>query len=59
MRVVDLCKLLASYEEGIDTEILLVSALLHDIARISEDQDLTGETDHAALGAQKAGDILK
>jgi uncharacterized protein len=58
-RVVDLCGILANSEDGADMEILLVSALLHDIARVNEDQDLTGETDHAALGAQKAGDILK
>lgn len=59
MRVVDLCGMLAEYEEGVDSEILLVSALLHDIARVKEDKDTTGSIDHAILGAKMAGNILR
>ena len=47
------------YEEGVDSEILLVSALLHDIARVKEDKDTTGSIDHAILGAKMAGNILR
>lgn len=59
MRVVDLCEMLAGYEEEVDKEILMVSALLHDIARVEEDTDTTGSVDHAAAGAGKAGVILR
>lgn len=59
MRVVDLCKILSRYEEGVDGEILLVSALLHDISRVEEDTDTTGKIDHAVVGAEKAGEILR
>jgi uncharacterized protein len=59
MRVAGLCEMLAGYEDGADMEILLVSALLHDIARIKEDRDLTGRTNHAAIGAETAGDVLR
>ena len=59
MRVYDLCRLLAAGEKDTDMEILLVSALLHDIARVEEDGDNTGMTDHAILGAEKAGKLLE
>ena len=39
-------------------DILKTSALLHDIARVKEDEDDTGMTDHAILGAEMAGKIL-
>lgn len=58
MRVVDLCEMLAAFEKDVDTEILLISALLHDIARVEEDTDTTGSIDHAVLGSEKAGIIL-
>lgn len=58
-RVYNLCLLLAKYEEDVDLEILIPSALLHDIARVEESQDKTGEIDHAVLGSVIAEDILK
>lgn len=58
MRVVDLCKMIAVHETNVDMEILLVSAYLHDIARVKEDRDVTGETDHSVLGAKMSADIL-
>ncbi len=58
MRVVDLCKMIAADEKNVDMEILLVSAYLHDIARVKEDQDVTGRTDHSILGAKMSADIL-
>lgn len=58
-RVYTLCLLLAKYEKDVDLEILIPSALLHDIARVEESQDKTGEIDHAALGSVIAEDILR
>ncbi len=45
--------------ENIDLDILKASALLHDIARVKEDQDPTGKTDHAILSSEMALPILK
>lgn len=45
--------------EDIDLDVLKAAALLHDIARIKEDNDSTGNTDHAVLGAEIAKSILK
>ena len=42
----------------VDVEILRVSSLLHDIAKVQEEQDNTGSTDHAFLGAEMAKQIL-
>lgn len=58
-RVYNLCLLIAKYEKDIDLEILIPSALLHDIARVEESQDKTGEIDHAVLGSVIAEDILR
>jgi uncharacterized protein len=58
-RVYNLCLLLAKYEKDVDLEILIPSALLHDIARVEESQDKTGKIDHAVLGSIMAEDILR
>lgn len=58
-RVYNLCVLLAKYEKNVDLEILIPSALLHDIARVEESQDKTGEIDHAVLGSAMVADILR
>jgi len=58
-RVYRLCKYLAQYEENVNVDVLLISALLHDIARVKESNDNTGEIDHAVLGSQMAAEILK
>ena len=59
MRVYNLCLYLAKDETDIDIDILKTAALLHDIARVKEDEDDTGMTDHAILGAEMTGNILK
>lgn len=59
MRVYNLCMILAMYEENVDLDVLIPAALLHDIARVEEIEDKTGKTDHAVLGSELAGDILK
>lgn len=59
MRVHDLCMHLAKDEPQVDIDILEAAVLLHDIARIKEANDNTGNTDHAVLGAEMAEDILK
>jgi len=58
-RVYNLCLLIAKYEKDVDLEVLIPSALLHDIARVEESKDKTGELDHAILGSQIAEDILR
>lgn len=58
IRVYRLSKYLAQFEENINMDILISSALLHDIARVEEDTDKTGTIDHAILGADMAEDIL-
>jgi uncharacterized protein len=60
-RVYNLCIYLAKQKkkEIIDLDVLKTSALLHDIARVEEDNDKTRKIDHAILGAEISKDILK
>jgi len=58
LRVYKLCLLISESEDNVDFEILVPAALLHDIARVEESQDQTGETDHAVLGSEMAEEIL-
>jgi len=58
MRVYNLCLHLAKGEK-VDLEVLKAAALLHDVARVKEDSDNSGKTDHALLGAKMAKSILK
>jgi len=58
IRVYQNCLYLASEEKEAEPDILVPAALLHDIARRQEDEDPTGEIDHAVLGAEMAGEIL-
>jgi uncharacterized protein len=58
MRVYNLALYLAKNTD-VDLEVLQASALLHDIARVKEDNDHTGKTDHAILGAKLSVPILK
>ncbi len=46
-------------DDEVEKEVLLPAALLHDIARVEEDEDETGEVDHALLGAERSEKILK
>jgi uncharacterized protein len=59
MRVYNLCLFLAKHEENVEIDVLAPAALLHDIARVKEDSDKSGQTDHAVLGAEMAGEILR
>lgn len=58
MRVYNLC-LHIGEGENIDWDVLKASALLHDIARIKEDNDSSGEIDHALSSSEMASPILK
>lgn len=58
-RVYRLCLKLAEKETNVDVEVLELASLLHDIARVREDTDDTGMTDHAVLGAAMAEPILR
>ncbi len=59
MRVYNMCLHLSKDEPDVDLDILKASALLHDIARVKEDKDDSGNIDHAILGAEMAKNILK
>jgi len=59
MRVYNLCKLIAKSHDHVDMEVLEPAALLHDIARTIESNDQTGTCDHALLGSEMAGDLLR
>ena len=58
LRVYNLCLRLAKNELDIDLDILKTAALLHDIARVKEDKDDSGNIDHAILGAEMAEGVL-
>ncbi len=58
-RVLQNAKLIARRMKGVDVEVLELSVLLHDIARMKEDEDKTGSIDHALLGAEMAANILR
>ena len=59
MRVHRLCLLLAKDEPNVNLDVLRTAALLHDIGRVREDQDNSGNMDHASLSANIAETILK
>ncbi|MGV8981682.1 HD domain-containing protein [Clostridium sp.] len=59
MRVHNMCVFLSKYEENVNLDILIPAALLHDIARVIESQNKTGEIDHAVLGGSMAEEILR
>ena len=58
-RVHRFCLYLAQYESSINLDVLNVAALLHDIAKVKEDLDNSGKTDHALLGSEMAKNILE
>lgn len=58
MRVYNLSLHLAE-NENVDLDVLKASALLHDIARVKEDNDPTGNTDHAILSSKMVVPILR
>ncbi|MBU4332300.1 HD domain-containing protein [Patescibacteria group bacterium] len=58
MRVYNLCLRLAKNQD-IDLDVLKAAALLHDIARVKEDDDPSGNTDHAILSSEMAVPILQ
>jgi uncharacterized protein len=59
MRVYHTAMLIASDHSNVDMDVLKTSVLLHDIARVKEDADNTGNIDHAILGAIMAKEILE
>ena len=59
VRVYNLCMLIAKSEKDVDLEILIPAVWLHDIARVVESNDKTGDIDHAILGSEIGEDILR
>lgn len=51
--------LLIGKEQNVDLDVLRAATLLHDIAGVKEQNDPTGKTDHAVLGAEMARPILE
>ncbi|WP_432666524.1 HD domain-containing protein [Wukongibacter baidiensis] len=58
-RVCNLGMSIAKSEKQVDMDVLVPAILLHDIARVKEDRDATGSTNHAVLGSEMAGSILR
>lgn len=58
-RVYQLALEIAAHYSEVDYGILIPAVLLHDIGRRHEDQDPTGQIDHAKLGAAMAREILE
>jgi uncharacterized protein len=59
MRVYNLALYISKEESGVDQEVLRAAVLLHDIGSAEEINDLTGQTDHAVVGAKMAQPILE
>lgn len=59
LRVYNLALTIAKSEKDVDLEILSAGALLHDIGAAKESNDPSGATDHAVVGAEMAGPILR
>lgn len=59
LRVYKTCLEIAETEDNVDMDVLVPSALLHDIARVRESEDTSGTIDHSLLGAEMAGTFLK
>lgn len=59
LRVYNMCIELAKSYPKADLEIIKYAALLHDIGGQKEIQDKSGKTDHALVGAEMAGPILR
>lgn len=58
MRVYNLSLSIAK-DMDVDLDVLQAAALLHDIGRVKEDTDPSGQTDHALVSAEMASPILK
>ncbi|BAL80826.1 HD domain-containing protein [Caldisericum exile] len=59
LRVLNLALKIVEHYPEVDLEVLKVSCILHDIARVREDADPTHTIDHAELGAEMSKEILK
>ncbi len=59
MRVYNMALAIAKHEKKVDLDILKMATLLHDIARVKEDDDKTGNTCHAEESAKMCVPILK
>jgi uncharacterized protein len=58
-RVYRIAEAIAKEEAGVDREILLAATLLHDIGVVREQDDPSGQTDHALESAKMARPILE
>lgn len=58
-RVYNNCLRIAKTEKNVDIDVLQVATLLHEIARVKEDNCQDRSIDHAILESEMAIDILK
>jgi len=58
-RVYNMALRIAKEEKNVDLDVLKSAILLHDIARVKEDNDKTGKIDHAIESAKMAKSILE
>lgn len=59
MRVYDMCLKLSKGLQDVDSEVIRLAALLHDISGVAELKDKSGKVCHAKLSAKMAEKILK
>lgn len=59
LRVYNLALTISKTEKNVDLEVLQAATLLHDIGGAREANDSSGKTDHAVIGAEMSGKILK
>lgn len=59
LRVYNLAMHIAKDDNDIDHDVLKASVLLHDIARVKEDNDHSWNTDHAEVWATMAKNVLE
>lgn len=59
MRVYNMALKIASEEKGVDLDVLKAAVLLHDIARVKEDDDKSGKICHAEESAKMCVPILR
>lgn len=59
LRVYEKATYLHQFYPSAQGDILYPAVILHDIGRVRESEDTTGQTDHALVGAEMAQEILE
>lgn len=59
LRVAHNACMLVQNRDDVDIEVLTLASILHDIAKVKEDRDVTRQTDHCIEGARIVGRLLE